>query len=211
VDSKTASRNFTEASLLDLLPASIAQLRTEAELRIVAPWFLRSLPVPGDVCEFGCFRGTMAIKFAFAIRALGLDKTVYAFDTFEGFQIDDPGGGALRVGAYDNNQNAFEELSRWGAVLALRPVKGDARKTCKMLRKPLSFVWLDMDFALLMAPVLETILPLLGPGTIIGIDDVGRPETPTVEAWVDRITDDGTLVELERFPDHCVRIFRRPG
>jgi hypothetical protein len=211
VESRSASTDFTEARLLELLPASIGQLRTEAAMSLVAPWFLRSLPVPGDICEFGCFRGTMSIKFAFAIRALGLNKMVYAFDTFDGFQIDDPGGGVLRVGAYDDTQNAFEELSRWGAVLPLRPVKGDAIKTCKMLRKPLSFVWLDMDFDVLMAPVLETVMPLLGPDTIIGIDDVGRPETPTVEAWVDRITADGILVELERFPDNCIRVFRRGG
>jgi hypothetical protein len=203
------SHRFSESRLLELLPRDVAKLRNEAAFHRIAPWFLRSLSVPGDICEFGCFRGYVSIKLAFALKALGIEKTVYAFDTFEGFQVADPAGGSLGIGAYSDNDNAFDELSRWGAVLPLRPVKGDARRTCKMLRSPLSFVWLDIDFDVLMAPVLETITPLIGPETIIGIDDVGRPETPSVQGWVDRMIAEGRLVELERYPEEFIWIFRR--
>ena len=51
------------------LPRSVADLRTEAYLPVIIPWFMKSLDIPGDVCEFGCFRGTMSIKFAYALRA----------------------------------------------------------------------------------------------------------------------------------------------
>ena len=194
--------------LQQILPASVFGLRTEAHIGVIAPWFLKSLDIPGDACEFGCFRGTLSIKFAYALKALGRDKTIYAFDTFEGFQIADPSGGALGVGAYSDNDNAFDELTRWSAAIPVRPVKGDARETCKLLKDKLSFVWLDLDFDILMAPVLDGIWPLLTPETIIGIDDVGRPETPSVAPWVDRITREGKLIELERHPGDFIRFFR---
>ena len=194
--------------LQQLLPKSVFGLRTEAHIGIIAPWFFKALDIPGDACEFGCFRGTLSIKFAYALKALGRDKTVYAFDTFEGFQIADPSGGALGIGAYADNDDAFGELTRWGASIPVRPVKGDARETCKLLKNELSFVWLDLDFDMLMAPVLDVIWPLLKPDTVIGIDDVGRPETPSVAPWVDRITQEGRLIELERHPGDFIRFFR---
>jgi len=191
-----------------LTPRSLSQLRTEAHIALIAAWFLKTIDVPGDVCEFGCFRGTMSIKFAAALKALDRNKTVFAFDTFEGFQIDDPAGGALGAGAYSDNEDAFEELQRWSRLIPVRPVKGDARETCKQLAAPLSFVWLDLDFDVLMDPVLDGIWPLLGDETIVGIDDVGRPETPGVEPWVDRVTQAGRLIELARYADDFIRFYK---
>ena len=190
-----------------LLPRSIAALRTEAHLGIIAPWFRKSLDAPGDVCEFGCFRGTMSIKFACVLKALGSPKMVHAFDTFEGFQINDPAGGALGIGAYSKNDNSFEELQRWSSVIPVRPIKGDARQTASLLTGELAFVWLDLDFGTLMEPILETIWPLLSRDTIIGIDDVGRPHTPGVGPWVDQLTEARKLIELERYPGDFIRFF----
>ncbi len=190
-----------------LLPLRIARLRTESDLRVVAPWFFRALDVRGDVCEFGCFRGTMSIKFAFALQVLELDKTVYAFDTFQGHIINDPAGGSLGVGAYSDNDNSFEELQRWSSVIPVRPVKGDARQTASLLTGELAFVWLDLDFDNLLDDVLAAIWPLLHRDTIIGIDDAGRPDTPGVGPWVDRLTESGQLIELARYPREFIRFF----
>jgi hypothetical protein len=191
------------------LPRSVADLRTEAYLPVIIPWFMKSLEIPGDVCEFGCFRGTMSIKFAYALKAFAKqDKTVYAFDTFEGFQMDDPSGGALTIGSYSDNNDAFGELTKWGKAISVRPMKGDAREVCKQLSKPLSYVWLDLDFAVLMEPVLDVIWPLITKDTIIGIDDVGRPETPSVLPWVEKIKAEGKLIELAHYDGHFISYFR---
>jgi hypothetical protein len=200
--------------LFELLPLSVFSLRTEAQLNVIAPWFMKSLEVPGDVCEIGCFRGTMAIKFAFALKALGIDKTVYAFDTFEGFTGDDPAGGRVGPGYYKVEEDAFLELTRWSRAIPVRPVKGDATETCKILKGPLSFVWLDLDHGSLMRPVFETIWPLLSSKTIIGVDDVGRidgagrPVTPGVEPWVDEMIAVRRLIELKRYPEFLIRFYR---
>src|SRR5476649_74182 len=136
------TRSDAANPLFDLIPRSVFTLRTEAALNLIAPWFMQSLDVPGDVCEIGCFRGTMSVKFAFALKTLGIDKTVYAFDTFEGFTTDDPAGGQVGVGYYRDTEDAFGELTRWSKVIPVRPVKGDATRTCTILKDPLSFVWL---------------------------------------------------------------------
>ena len=149
----------------------------------------------------------MSIKFAFAAKALGFAKTVYAFDTFEGFESADPAGGVLGKGAYSDTGGAFEQLTRWSSAIPVRPIKGDARETCKTLTDPLAFVWLDLDFSTLMEPVLSAIWPLLDGKTIIGIDDVGRPDTPSVAPWVDKLVRDGRLIELARH-DGFQRFFR---
>lgn len=200
--------------LSDVVPQAVLKLRTEAAFDLIVPWFMQSLEVPGDVCEFGCFRGTMSVKFAFALKALGIDKTVYAFDTFEGFVTDDPDGGSAGVGVYSANDDAFGQLSRWSKVIPVRPVKGDATQTCKTLKSPLSFVWMDLDHGALMRPVFEAISPLLTERTIMGVDDVGRldgagrPITPGVEPWVDELVAAGRLTELQRYPDAYVRLYR---
>jgi hypothetical protein len=212
------SPNLTKADadnpLFDLVPRSVFSLRTEAALNLIAPWFMRSLEVPGDVCEIGCFRGTMAIKFAFALKSLGIDKTVYAFDTFEGFTSDDPAGGQVGVGYYKTEDDAYAELTRWSKAIPVRPIKGDATETCKILKGPLSFLWLDLDHGSLMSPVFESLWPLLSSRTIIGVDDIGRLDgarkqvTPGVEIWVNQLIATRRLIELERYTSHFIRFYR---
>jgi hypothetical protein len=192
----------------DHVPQAVLDLRTEATLPVIRPWFEQSLKVAGDIAEFGCFKGTLSIKYAFYVRALGQAKTVYAFDTFEGFQIADPGGGALGVGAYQDNDNAYEELRKWGRVLPLVPVKGDATETCKILTGPLSFVWLDLDMAVFMEPVLRHILSLCGSETILGVDDYGRPETPTVKPWADETERRGVWTKVREYPETVMAFYR---
>jgi len=156
----------------------------------------------------------MSVKFAFALKALGIDKTVYAFDTFEGFATDDPAGGQVGVGYYTDGLDAFEELTRWSKALPLRPIKGDATQTCALLKDQLSFVWLDLDHGSLMRPVFETLWPLLSDRTIVGVDDVGRIDgmgqqvTPGIEPWVDELVAARRLIELKRYPKHFIRFYR---
>src|SRR5215472_10182038 len=108
----------------EFVPASVLALRTESNLDVVNPWFEKSLGLPGDVCEFGCYRGTMSIKYAFWIKALGYDKGVYAYDTFQGFLCDDPAG-SIRKGDYSDC--ALDDLMRWSVILPLQIVKCDIR------------------------------------------------------------------------------------
>jgi hypothetical protein len=124
--------------------------------------------------------------------------------------------GALGVGAFrDDAFNAYNFLTQWSRVLPLTPIKGDATKTCAQLTGPLSFVWLDLDMSVLMHPVLQQIWPLCGPDTIIGVDDVGRPETPTVAAWLEELIAMGVLEQIfnsdEIAPSTFIRFLKKKG
>ncbi len=208
--------DYTHARIGALVPAEIADMRQEANIALILPFLERSLTVPGDVAEFGCFRGILSVKLAWLIKALGFHKHYYAFDTFHGFEIDDPAGGALGIGAFrDDAFNAFNFLTQWSRILPLTPIKGDATKTCAQLTGPLSFVWLDLDMGVLMDPVLQRIWPLCSADTIIGVDDVGRPETPTVAPWLEEMVTAGALETVfnsdEIAPNTFIRFLRKKG
>jgi hypothetical protein len=223
----TANKNYAamlaykESKLREVLPPIIADMWHEANLAIILPMFEKSMLVPGDLAEFGCFRGTLSVKLAWLLKVSGADKHYYAFDTFHGFEIDDPAGlgtegsGRLGVGAFGDNADAFGSLTNWSRVLPLTPIKGDATKTCAQLTKPLSFVWLDLDMDVLMDPVLRQIWHLCGPDTIIGVDDDGRPENPTVGPWVDHLVAAGaveTIFDSDDVAPHLfVRFLRKKG
>jgi len=196
-------------SIEDYVPHGVLALKTEANLSIVNPWFEKSLPIPGNVAEIGCYRGTMSIKYAFWIAALGLQKIVYALDTFEGFQIADRSpGGKVRVGDYADNRDSYFELLQWGDILPIKAIKGDAQKTHASIVGPLSFVWLDLDIDVLLDPVLNNISDRLTSDTIIGLDDYSRPETPTIRPWADSIEATGRWHKVFEDPDAFINFYR---
>ncbi len=198
----------------DYVPRSVLGLRTEANTGVIFPWFEKSLGVVGDVCEFGCFRGTLSIKLAFYLRCFGgvcWQKRVYCFDTFEGFTEGLAGGGFPRKGDYSDNDGAAEELGKWAGVLPLYPVRGDVRKMCMILPMALSFVWFDLDVGDVMEEVRRKVWHLITGETIIGVDDYGREECGTVRAWADEISG-GNLWERVGHDDGAhVGFFRKIG
>jgi hypothetical protein len=210
---------YSQAKINAILPAEVAGMRQEANLSLILPFFERSLATQGDVAEFGCFRGVLSVKLAWMMKALAPDKHYYTFDTFHGFEIDDPAGlgvpgsGRLGVGSFGDNNDAYAFLLKWSRVLPLSPIKGDATKTCAELTKPLSFVWLDLDMDVLMDPILRQIWPLCSRDTIIGIDDVGRPENPTVGPWVDKLVESGAVecsfTSNDIAPRSCIRFLKK--
>lgn len=195
---------------MDIVPQSILNLRTEANLEVIWPLFEKSLDIPGDIAEFGCYRGTMSIKFAWCVKALHYGKAVYAFDTFKGFA---PEYRNHIGGSYDDAPEAEEDLQKWAYVLPLVVVKGDARKTACRLCAPLSFVWLDLDVDELLGPVLAELerARVLTSETIIGLDDYGRPETPTVKPWADAVERDRRWEKLIEYDRAFIAFYRFLG
>jgi hypothetical protein len=71
----------------------------------------------------------------------------------------------------------------------------------KHLLDPLSFVWLDLDIDVLLGPTLDAIADKLTPDTIIGLDDYGRPECPTVKPWADSVEAFGKWRKVAEYPE----------
>jgi hypothetical protein len=74
---------------------------------------------------------------------------------------------------------------------------------------------MDLDMAVLMDPVLRQIWHLCGDDTIIGVDDVGRPETPTVAPWLDHLVASGAAELVfnsdDVAPDIFIRFLKKKG
>jgi hypothetical protein len=102
---------------------------------------------------------------------------------------------------------AGHKLMAWSKTVPVVPVKGDATQTYKILHGALSagtlsFVWLDLDMDVLMEPVRQRIFSLLTDETIVGVDDYGRPETPTIKPWADKVEQAGQWKKLAEYPEH---------
>ncbi len=68
---------------------------------------------------------------------------------------------------------------------------------------------MDLDMAVLMDPVLRQIWHLCGDDTIIGVDDVGRLETPTVAPWLDHPAASGAVELAFNSDDLAPNLFIR--
>jgi hypothetical protein len=189
-----------ENLLLPLLPATFRSANAERPLQAISSYFFSSFETAGDICEFGCFPHTMSRTFAFVIAALGVRKNVYAFDTFGGGDVDSDGHGS--------SVDLFDELTKWAAVLPVRAIRGDATETCKLLIDKVSLAWFNLDAADAIDSVLQTIWPLLGTPSIIGIDHIGDPATPELEAWTDKMVADGRLALMAKFRVQRISFFR---
>ena len=101
----------------DALPFEAWELNVLGVYDIVSPhpttgleeWFAflrRSADVPGDVCEFGVFRGRSLLGAALLLRSADDPRQVVGFDTFAGFP--EP--------AFEDLPERFEELAAGGQI-----------------------------------------------------------------------------------------------
>lgn len=197
--------------LTPLVPRGLWPSAGASEIEVTSPWFFKSLPIPGDVCDFGSGRNEISLKFAFVLSALGVAKTVFAFDPFDDSSTDVLDDHGLARGAGSGAGSRFDELTKWSAVLPVRPIAGDPIETCKLLVNRLSFVWLSFGLAETMQAVLDVVSPLLRSDTIIGVNNVGGTTTPGVGPWVASAVAEGRLEPLDLYPRHFVGFYRLVG
>ena len=72
-------------------------------------WFSflhRSSDVPGDVCEFGVFRGRSLVGAALLLSSMGDERRVIGFDTFAGFPTP----------SHEDLPERFEEMAARGQI-----------------------------------------------------------------------------------------------
>ena len=83
--------------------------------------------VPGDICEFGSFRGHSGWLIARLLKALGSDKKLYMFDTFEKFPRETYGVDDFWSATHEVD---FETVkARMAALDNVVMVKGDFTRT----------------------------------------------------------------------------------
>ncbi len=138
--------------------------------------------VPGAAAELGVYRGS----FARCINALLPERTLYLFDTFEGFdpaEAQGQGGGFVEA----HRNTSAETVLR----LLPHPEKAVIRQglfpaTAEGLEERFALVSLDVDLEESTLAGLRFFLPRLSPGGCLLLHDYNNPRLPGVRRAVER-------------------------
>jgi len=100
--------------------------------------------VPGDIAEFGSYRGHSGYLIASTLRALGSDKRLHMFDTFESFPSEDAGVDHFWSDTHDvDYEEVRAKLAEFDNVTL---VKGDLTETLgDSDLEPLALAYIDCD------------------------------------------------------------------
>jgi predicted O-methyltransferase YrrM len=133
-----------------------------------------ALGIPGDVAEFGAYKGHSGYLIAQTLKALGSERPVHLFDTFEAFPREAAG---LDQFWSDTHEVAFADVRRKFAALPnVALVKGEFEQTAAHLaQRRLALVHVDCDSYRAIAYVARTVFPLLSPGGLMVFEDYGHP------------------------------------
>ena len=139
--------------------------------------------VPGATAELGVYRGS----FARCINTLLPDRTLYLFDTFEGFDADEAAG--YGSGFVNAHRNTAEEAVR--ASLS-RPEKAVFRTglfpaSAAGLEERFALVSLDVDLEKSTYEGLRWFLPRMRHGGYVLLHDYNNPDLPGVRAALERV------------------------
>lgn len=166
---------------------------------------LRSVTkIPGDVAEFGCWKGATTSLFAKMLRHS--DKLVHAFDTFEGFDTQVQQEKQLRSG-YKGSYDELVNMLRVDRLLAKVDFHvGDICATVPLLAEAapeirLSFALLDCDVYEPTQVALQWVDARINHGGIILFDQYGDPAWPgETQAADEFLKQHGSWYEIVKTP-----------
>lgn len=137
---------------------------------------VRDNAIPGDVAEFGSYRGHSSYLMAGVMAELGLDKRLLLFDTFDTFPKEPLGIDRFWSGSHPVE---FEAVRRKFAPYPFVTfIKGDFTQTFDTAPVDmLSFVYVDCDAYRSTAYLIRRIFPeVLAPGGIMVFEDYGHAQ-----------------------------------
>lgn len=165
----------------------------------------------GDILELGVFRGGGAKFLAMVSAAFGLQRHLYALDTFAGHEgIREEDGFIHEEGMFaTTSQEEVQAYLQEFANVTLVP--GDVRDTLPALLErvgPLAMVHLDVDLYDPTAKALPQLFARLAPGGIIVVDDYGVISCPGVMQAVDEFVErqPAAVVALHQLTAQCVLV-----
>ncbi|MBP6335639.1 MAG: class I SAM-dependent methyltransferase [Bacteroidia bacterium] len=131
--------------------------------------------IPGDVAEFGSFKGHSGYLISRLLKAMRSDKTLYMFDTFEKFPTEEMGVDSFWSETHEVN---YEEVkSKFADNNKVKLVKGDFTKTLADIKiDKLSFIYIDCDSYRASTFLMEELFDkVLSPGGLLVLEDYGHP------------------------------------
>lgn len=159
--------------------------------------YRKIIDVPGVICEFGVQWGatlTQLINLRSIHEPFNHARTIYGFDTFEGFpSIHEKDGMQYQAGDMATRSGYETELERILSLIETFPplphlkkfelIKGDASLTIDQWLKEnphaiISLAMFDMDLYAPTKTVLEKIRPRLVKGSILAFDELNCKQIP---------------------------------
>lgn len=160
--------------------------------------------LPGDIIELGVSAGDTTIPMAQFIKENGIDKKIYACDTFEGLPYDGKEGidDMLKKGECAFGFDRFwERVKSYGVEDIIVPVPGLVEKTLytELQDKEWCFAFLDMDLYEPTSYATRYLDDRIVVGGIQGYHDYKFERCPGIEIVVDQEVD---RQKYKMFGDH---------
>lgn len=147
--------------------------------------FEKTINVPGNIIEFGVFKGVSLLRFIKLRKVFGIeDKQLIGFDTFAEFPQPESHSENTDLEKFINSAGSssikkdelYKIISSQKLELNVELVEGDILNTLPewISRNPnarFSFINLDVDLKKPTSKILELVYPLVNPGGIILLDD----------------------------------------
>lgn len=128
--------------------------------------------VPGAAAELGVYRG----QFARCINRLLPDRTVYLFDSFQGFDAAAEAGEAMQAAHEKTSMEQVLAVMPYPERVVLKP--GFFPESLNGLEEIFCFVSLDVDFEAATLAGLRYFWPRLSSGGYLMLHDWGNPGLP---------------------------------
>jgi len=132
--------------------------------------------IEGDVAEFGSYRGHSGYLLASLMAALGMDKRLWMFDTFDSFP-EEPLG-IDRFWSRSHPVNFAEVRQKFEPFPFVTLVKGDFTRTFEATEvDQMAFVYVDCDAYRSTDYLIRRLFPdILAPGGIMVFEDYGHAQ-----------------------------------
>ena len=132
--------------------------------------------IEGDVAEFGSYRGHSGYLLASLMAALGMDKRLWMFDTFDSFPEEPLGIDQFWSRSHPVDFRDVQKKFETYSFVTL--VKGDFTRTFETAPvDKLAFVYVDCDAYRSTAYLIRRIFPdILAPGGIMVFEDYGHAQ-----------------------------------
>lgn len=148
--------------------------------------------VPGDVVEFGCYKGDTSILLQKLLHSTGAtDKTLWLYDSFEGLppktaEDASVAGDSFKAGELFVTKREVVAKFKKAGLRVPRIKKAFFEDLLDQDLPPqISFAFLDGDLYGSIKTSLALVTPRLAPGAIIVVHDYNNPELPGSAKAVD--------------------------
>ncbi len=162
----------------------------ERELEIILRELEKTLPIPGDVVEFGCYVGTTSVPLAKRLQRTG--KRLFVYDSFEGLpektlEDESPVGLQFKAGELlATKAQLVRNFKQAGLAIPVITKSWFSEVPDSRLPAQICFAYLDGDYYDSILNSLKLIWDKLSPGAIVLVDDYTNEALPGVTRAIDK-------------------------